>query len=305
MAATLLGCNTGIKPQPGFSAKKMENGGWQATHEFYVVASEFDSLSDSFAKGTYLVALDPDIPSVFHSILRISEVEVTRVEGDYIVVSVTATGGSSQFESDQEELTDEAAPTYTLTGSLSEKPLTEHPKFKLLTPFEQDILQRVFNKEPDFTYNPEFAAPTSIEGPIGYYKEVFPDEGDTSPGAIQYSELIWISRTSGDLPPTPIRLSETATEFADRIAKGIQTYLVPQLTWTESTQGADKLTPQQLNKLGKISEPRGNPPTPTDGRNWMLTSATQQQRGELFDTDLEWSLSDSEGHDPFLYGTEE
>jgi hypothetical protein len=63
------------------------------------------------------------------------------------------------------------------------------------------------------------------------------------------------------------------------------------------------MTAAQLNKLGRISTPRGGPPTPTGSRNWMLTGASQEQRGDLYQTQLEWSLSEREGHDSFLYDT--
>jgi hypothetical protein len=33
----------------------------------------------------------------------------------------------------------------------------------------------------------------------------------------------------------------------------------------------------------------------------MLTGAFQEQRGELYTTDLEWTLSEKGGHDEFLY----
>ena len=73
------------------------------------------------------------------------------------------------------------------------------------------------------------------------------------------------------------------------------------ITWTESTQGASGLTSAQLNLLGNIATPRGNPPEPSGTRDWMLTSAFQEERGELFVTDLEWTLSEKGGHDSFLY----
>ncbi len=72
-------------------------------------------------------------------------------------------------------------------------------------------------------------------------------------------------------------------------------------TWAETTEGLDQLTPAQINKLGQISVPRGTPPEPAGVRDWMLTSATQSQAGELYRTALEWSLSDEGGHDDFLY----
>ena len=94
---------------------------------------------------------------------------------------------------------------------------------------------------------------------------------------------------------------DDALEFAKVIARGETTYLRPVITWTESTQGSDGLTPAQLNKLGKIATVRGDPPQPADTRDWMLTSAFQEQSGELITTDLEWTLSEKGGHDDFLY----
>jgi hypothetical protein len=95
--------------------------------------------------------------------------------------------------------------------------------------------------------------------------------------------------------------SEDAKEFALRIARGETTYSRPVITWTESAQGTDGLTNAQLNKLGNVSTPRGDPPEASGTRDWMLTSAFQEQRGDLFTTDLEWTLSEKGGHDAFLY----
>jgi hypothetical protein len=92
-----------------------------------------------------------------------------------------------------------------------------------------------------------------------------------------------------------------ALEFAKVIARGETTYLRPVITWTESAQGTDGLTNAQLNKLGNISTPRGDPPEAAGTRDWMLTSAFQEQSGELFTTDPEWTLSEKGGHDDFLY----
>jgi hypothetical protein len=95
--------------------------------------------------------------------------------------------------------------------------------------------------------------------------------------------------------------SADANAFAVRIQQGQSTYEKATFTWAETTEGLDQLTPAQINKLGQISIPRGTPPEPAGVRDWMLTSATQSQAGELYRTALEWSLSDEGGHDDFLY----
>jgi hypothetical protein len=62
-----------------------------------------------------------------------------------------------------------------------------------------------------------------------------------------------------------------------------------------------EFTASQLNLLSKVATPRGNPPNVSGDRNWLLTSASQEQRGELYQTTIEWTLSEREGWDSFLY----
>ncbi|MGA0846778.1 MAG: hypothetical protein ACO3RV_09570, partial [Luteolibacter sp.] len=95
--------------------------------------------------------------------------------------------------------------------------------------------------------------------------------------------------------------SSDGVAFRDLIVSGVKSYVFPTVTWTESTQGTDPMTAAQLNLLGRISNPRGNPPTASGGRNWMLTGASQEQRGELYQTQIEWTLSDRDGWSNFLY----
>ncbi len=92
-----------------------------------------------------------------------------------------------------------------------------------------------------------------------------------------------------------------AKAFAARIQQGQTTYQKSVYTWQESTEGEDQLIAAQLNKLGLIATPRGTPPTPTGTRDWMLTGVSQSQTGELYRTNLEWTLSEEGGHDDFLY----
>lgn len=264
MAAIIFGVSD-ISPQPGFSARQSEQGGWVANHEFAIRAADFDDAQTSFAKGTLLADLDPNIPPPFDEFLRISEVELSRVEGDLIFFRVVATGsGVNQFE--EGDLGAGAEPTYTLTGQLTDSPFSMHPKFKVLEDGDKTLLGRLINGELYY----------DIAANVLYMV----DENKSNKDQLTAADAI---------------------SFATLIQQGQSTYQSSVYTWQESTEGEDQLTPQQLNQLGLISNPRGGPPQPTGTRNWMLTSVSQSQTGELYRTNIEWTLSNAGGHDEFLY----
>jgi len=268
-----------IYPQPGFSANRDENGGWSGSAEFILTTATWNqsTFKARFARGVSITTLDPTIDPYF-SFLKITSQSVVRNEGGLVTVRVDVTGGqSAQFSGP--DLGEETPTTYRLEGRLQEALLTEHPKCKVLTDVEQVALGKLISGE--YAYGPDpFTDPSSA----------------TNVTFIPGAEQIVI------LSPDPIT-TDDAKAFALRISKGQKTYLVPAIVWTESTQGTDPMTAAQLNKLGYIATPRGDPPNVTGSRNWMLTSASQEQRGELYQTQLEWTLSDREGFDDFIYDT--
>jgi hypothetical protein len=265
---------TDAEPQPGFTATKAENGGWTGRHTFAIRRTAWANASvrNKFAKGISITTLDPDL-SGFWSFLKTVETEVTSEEGDFTMVSVTLSGaqGATYGEGGLDE---EAEPTYRLSGQLQDAPLSMHPKWAALSPIEKQALGEMISQ--GFVYDP----PTFR---IGTKNEI----------------TFWVeSNSDGE---DYVLSSDDAKEFAVRIARGETTYLRPILTWTETTQGNSGLTNSQLNKLGNVATPRGNPPEAAGTRDWMLTSAFQEQQGELIRTDLEWTLSEKGGHDAFLY----
>jgi hypothetical protein len=267
---------TDAEPQPGFTATKAENGGWTGKHTFAIRRTAWANASvrNKFAKGISITTLDPDL-SGFWSFLKTVETEVTSEEGDFTMVSVTLSGaqGATYGEGG---LGEDAEPTYRLSGQLQDAPFSEHPKWKTLTEKQQTALGHLINGVMTFdeetgkisTINPEAADSSEFFDPFLPYDEIVVDD---------------------------------CLEFAKLISKGESTYLRPVITWTESTEGNDGLTNAQLNKLGNIATPRGNPPEAAGTRDWMLTSAFQEQQGELIRTDLEWTLSENGGHSSFLY----
>ena len=261
-----------VLPQPGFTATRQENGGYIGRHSFAVLRTAWggSGVTGRFTKGTPITSLDPDL-SFSWSFLKVVEAEIVSEEGDITIVSVTLSGAQGASYGEGGEAPD---PTYRLSGQLQDAPLSIHPKWAALSEIFRWALGELINGN---------LRPSKEFTQVGTYDEegFFTPEEDTS--------------------SAPITLTGDAIEFCKIIARGETTYLRSVITWTESAQGTDGLTNAQLNKLGNISTPRGDPPEAAGTRDWMLTSAFQEQNGEMFTTDLEWTLSEKGGHDTFLY----
>ena len=264
-----------IKPQPGFNATRDEKGAWTGTHSFAIRTTAWSNgaVRAQFAKGTSITLVDPGL-AAYWEFLKIVEQTVTSEEGGFTMVQTKLSGGEGQF--DEDELSDEAQPKYRLEGQLQDAPFSLHPAWAALSDLEKNALGLLIRGQADFD------KPT---GKVGSFLETANDFV-----ALKDSTLAELIITSDD-----------GLAFAERIARGDTTYLRPTFIWTESTQGADELTNAQINLLGNISVPRGSPPEPAGTRDWMLTSAFQEQNGELYTTDLQWTLSEKGGHDEFLY----
>jgi len=272
MAATILGFGIEeMKAQPGLSISRTDNGGWSANHEIVIKVSDFSALAPNFAKGELLAGVDPSVPEPFDSFLRIDQVTFVRTEGDLITFNVVATGaGFAQFQPGEEDgLTSLALPTYNLDGQLVDAPLWQHRKWTPLSDADKKLLGLLL---ADFySYNATTA------------------------------KLFRVTDDNNFVDAPEQLTADDAKSFAALIQQGVTTYDKSVYTWTETTEGADQLTPPQINNLGLISTPRGTPPEAGGTRNWKLTSASQSQSGQLYRTNLVWTLSDAGGHNAFLY----
>jgi hypothetical protein len=264
-----------VKPQPGFTATKSKEGGWAGSHSFAIkrIAWGNASVRGRFAQGTAITDLDPDLPS-YWNFMKIVEPRVTSEEGDIIKVEVTIAGGEGATY-DEGDLAANTEPTYSLRGQLQDAPFSIHPKWAALSTLEKGGLGLLLNGLAIFD------PPTGKVGQFDYSANVF---NATQAGGVD----VIITSADGLL-------------FANLINSGETTYLRPTFTWTESAQGTGGLTNAQINLLGNIAIPRGNPPEPSGTRDWMLTSAFQEERAELFTTELEWTLSEKGGHNQLLY----
>lgn len=259
-----------IRPQPDLRLTRNENGGVTASQSYYVRTDSIDA--STFAKGRGIKEVDPDVDPAYY-FLSVVSFDIVDEEGGVSLVRVNYSG--SAFASYGEEgLGELAEPTYRLDFTLVDKPISEHPKFLALDLQERISLGAVMSGEFIVVKDGE-----SVKLALAKL-----DDGDIV-----------------DVPEDQQIESADAKEFALRIAMGRDTYEAPTFTWTETVQGTDGLSASQLNKVGKITTPRGDPPTPND-RNWRLMGGSQEERGKLKMATLEWALSEDGGHDEFLYG---
>jgi len=260
-----------VIPLTGFNVTRQENGVWIGQRDYHMLAASWNSTSirDRFERGTDAFITDSDIPSFF-SFLKVESVGVTYNEAGTVTLQVNYSGSQSgQYDDDGEGV--DAIPTYRLEAAVLELPLSQHPKWKALSDDEQFSLGNLLNGRV------VYGVPANETD-----KKIFWPEGN----------LFFVDEQVA---------SENGVIFRDLIVGGTQTYFVPSIKWIEVTQGENGMTASQLNLLGKISTPRGGAPTPSGSRNWMLTSASQEQRGEIYQTTIEWTLSERGGWSTFLY----
>lgn len=270
MAATINGFETNeMKAQPGLSISRSESGGYTATHEIVIKASDLAVVSANFNRGTLLAVVDPDVPAPYDDFLYIDTVTFVRSEGDLYTFNITASGGTAQYDDD--ELAEGVVPNYTLAGVLYDAPFSKHRKWTPLDAADKKLLGML------------------LDGQLIY---------DIADGILYLTNDV-------NAPVACVNqlTANDAKEFAARIQQGETTYQKSVYTWNETTEGEDQLTPAQINNLGQISTPRGSPPTANGTRDWMLTNISQSQSGLLYRTSIEWTLSDVGGHDSFLYDT--
>ena len=280
--ATTYGISTSeIYRQPGLSIGINEKGQIEGSAEYIIAKEQVNSILLKIYNGAYATTIDDNIPT-WAANMRVLSHDITIDEGGFATIKVQYFASSGdQYDStfpDPEEIPAINYPTYRLEGRLSEKSLTEHEKFRALSETQQTVLKEL------------------IAGTLIWTSDLL------SPPTFR----VWYPRNSENLTiQYEVTLTGDAVDFAKMIAGGMTTYVVPSVTWTETREGTSPMTSAQLNLLGKVSTPRGGPPTATGTRNWMLTGAGQEQKGTIdgaiYQTTIEWTLSDRDGWNDFLY----
>jgi len=260
--------------QPGLTLRINDKNQLEGSAEYIVTKTSSKNILNKLIPGKLASEIDDAIPS-WAGDLRIENWDISSDEGEIATVNVRYIAGQyNQFEGDKTI----NRPTYRLEGRLGEKSLTEHKKFKDLEDDQQVALKEL------------------ISGNIIWARDAF--EADKF-------DLYYPRKEDGSQTGFYVTLVGDSIKFANLIAGGITTYVSPTITWTETSEGKSRTQSAEINKLGKIATPRGDPPEAESPRDWMLTGASQEQRGSedgaIYQTTLEWTLSDENGWDEFLY----
>jgi len=277
MATTFGISTTEIYRQPGLTIGINDKSQISASGEYVISKSQVNTILAKVYPGAYATTIDSEIP-LWATNLIVESYDVSIDEGGIATIKIQYISPSgNQYEFPTPESLPNNQPTYRLEGRLSEKSLTEHPKFKALAEDQQTALKKL------------------IAGGVEWAKDI------NSP----YDYKLFFPIVDDFQFPFLITLTGDSIDFARIIAGGISTYVSPTITWTETSEGSSSMTSAQLNKLGKVSSPRGPEPEPAGTRNWMLTGAGQEQRGSadgaIYQTTIEWTLSEDGGWNEFLY----
>ncbi len=144
---------------------------------------------------------------------------------------------------------------------------------------------------------------TTSEEPIETHPRYSSDEG-LSPEDI--SEAVELARN----PPKTDDGKEVAevdtgeweelkVELYDVVRSGLESYREPRVTWTMRWVSDER--PDDLNTIGEIDDPAGNPPEAGKGRNWLNAGIRSTERGGVFDNERVWDLSGRGGWDERFY----
>ena len=272
MSAKLFGFDSStFIPAADFTASQGEKSQWEASQTFSIARDAWDFFTGDtkLLVGTSATTLDSNLPN-FWSFLKLQRVESSNVTGGFATVRVFYTGYFSLNQS--QSPTSEVPTTYTLSGTLEEVPLMEHPSVVALLSLEKSQLQQI------------------VEGVLSWDGTdvlIRDDDGEFTKPAKEQN----ITTTDGET-------------FALLLADGETTYKRPSFTWTKTYDSTSALPGSTLNDLGKVSTPDGDPPTLTGARDWMLVSANQTQSSTtdpVYSIQVAWLMSEREGWNADLY----
>lgn len=265
-------------PQMDFEVALTENAGWEGSQTFLAKKSSLvlgNPLVTVFTQGRSIALIDPNCP-IAYSFLTLKLFVVSDHSPGIAKISCTFSGYSREGtngSSGEETI----LPTYSLRKDIEEVPLNDHNKWKDLSDASKSRLALVMSGKSAVIFN-------MTEGEYGY----FDDNGDN-----------FTSLTSG-FWATP---EDDELKFARLIAQEKLTCKRPAWTYTVRTEGSKGFTGAQLNKAGKIvSNPQGNPPTPSSSYCWFFVGPDQEQSGDKrFVKDLTYQLIPDNDENRFLY----
>lgn len=245
-----------LKPGPDFSAGVDASGKWTGSQTFTCRKFDFGnaSIQAKIKVGTSATTVYPDLPSEWE-FLYISSWRHEHQPGGITKVFVEY-GGSSENSPDPRD-PEEKEESYSMTGSLTELDILGHPSFANVSGPEKDGMIALIKG----TGRRDYSVSDVISVIDNYTMQEIGRIGYTPEGEKLYDLYF---------------------------NQGKTTYLASQIEWTVQKTNEAGISDENLQKLGYIDTPEGNPPTFTD-RNWLFSSASQNRTNANPKTTKTWS----------------
>ena len=254
-------------PGPDFRGGFDSQGMWTGSQTFYVRKFDFESdpIRTAFRKGTPAPTLYPNLSSVWNFLLVDDVTHEDKPLGITEII-VNYKGFSTEWNFDgKEDDDDDTSGTYSMNGSLVDRPIIEHPGFLALDANSRGLIVDAYNnrakrKEGETKGSSSVTVHSIFDRQIEYIT--------TEP------EVSWWNFIIDD---------------------GNRTWEAPSIEWTKSATNRGGIADAQLAGLGWIDAfvPGGPPAIPP--RNWRLTSASDSRTtaGDTYTSEysLTWSMS--------------
>jgi len=263
--------------QSDFTADFADDGTISANHSFQCVSYDARALIPKHGSPCQHRGYET---------LRLSSARVTEDDGLIATVDCSYGGttgdGDFSFDPGTGTGTFDGKVKTSLSLATAEEPLATNPRYQPDPP-------------TGASYPPKGTAPvrTAIlkEFNDGNIVLVF-DEDDNSDG--------WFRLDAEGQPTIGVELEGGEDELFRNLTMSYDSFLDPTMEWSVSVRQNNAITSAQLNSLGTIVRPPYNPPTPRN-RDWLFSSATQDEQSGFFDVTFSFRLSGRGGWDPRIY----
>jgi len=260
-------------PGPDFVFSRDTTGKVTGSQTFRARRAEFygQILQAKFRKGTSIKEVYPNILA-FLEPLVIDTAECQEQPGGIDEIYVTYTG-YLQVDSEMQE----RETVYSRNNALEERSILQHPKFLAEVTDIEDI-------------------ELIVKGHDGIYEK----NKNASTGS---NYKIWDIVTQGNRGAL---IDALAIEWWDFIVtRGVKTYQAATSEWTKSRSNAGGLADSDLEKLGKIDVPDGNPAAPP-GMIWFMSGSTESRTvGTASSWSITWTMINDNDINQKLYGEDE
>lgn len=237
-----------------------------------IVAVKLRCTADTLSEAISGAAPEIGVAGLIENQPRTCERDAAGEVGGYHV-NITLEGHSNPEEANGEE--------FELNSTLADDPIETHRNL--------DVLLHVYRGKIDRNTHHvafEYALQDQAGSTGGWV--------DSSPFLDVASGGFTSSNNSGSLVTASL-LGNGANSVERRNPLfGVETFRNPGLIW--SRRRASKTLPSNLvSSLGRIDIPPGNPPELSGNRNWLKIRVTARERGNIWEIQEFWELSDVGG----------